>query len=73
MNMIRTEGFLMEGTTYMEHGQLVQARNPMNIMVESESDLTALAGKVDPGSIAYTAGYGSAWQLDASGAWQTIG
>ena len=73
MNMIRMEGFLKEGTTYMEHGLMVQARNPLNIMVESESDLTALAGKVDPGSIAYTAGYGSAWQLDASGAWQTIG
>lgn len=42
-----------------------------DILVTSKADLDNLTG-YKPGSVAYTAGFGNMWQLDASGEWQTI-
>lgn len=53
----RTTNYVFDGTNVLEvMGSVV-------VMVSSESDLTALAGKVGPGSIAYTSGWQAAWQL----------
>lgn len=41
-----------------------------SIMVADESELAEL--NVEPGTVAYTAGFGNMWQLDAEGTWQTI-
>lgn len=41
-----------------------------SIMVSSQSDLSSLI--CEPGTVAYTAGFGNMWQLDAEGTWQTI-
>ena len=54
---------------YMSDGVLYRGREATAVMVESEDDLTALAGLVHPGSIAFTAGFAAAWQLAADGTW----
>lgn len=43
--------------------------NPQRVLVGGEGDLAALAGRVDPGSIAHTAGGGAQWQLSPAGEW----
>ena len=42
-----------------------------DILVTSKADLDNLTG-YHPGSVAYTAGFGNMWQLDANGEWQAI-
>lgn len=51
-------------------GALVTGKEAMAVMVTDEDDLTALAGEVNPGSIAFTAGFKQAWQLKADGTWE---
>ena len=41
------------------------------VMVTAESDLANLPD-YQPGTIAFVAGFGSMWQLDADGAWQEV-
>lgn len=41
-----------------------------SILIGSESDLATLDAV--PGTVAYTAGFGNMWQLDASGGWVAI-
>ena len=41
-----------------------------SVMVSSESDLEEL--NVEPGTVAYTAGFGNMWQMDAEGTWHAI-
>ena len=41
-----------------------------SILVASAEDLESL--KVEPGTVAYTAGFGNMWQLDPEGNWQAI-
>ena len=41
-----------------------------SIMVSSSEELETL--NVEPGTVAYTAGFGNMWQLDAEGNWQAI-
>jgi hypothetical protein len=53
----RTTNYVFDGT------DVVEIQGSAVVMVSSESDLTALAGKVGPGSIAYTSGWQAAWQL----------
>lgn len=43
-----------------------------NILVESADDLENLPGDIPPGSIAYTAGFGSMWQKGIDGTWEVI-
>ena len=57
---------------YLKGGVLIHGGTALAVMVGSSSDLSGLAGKVPVGSIAYTAGYGTMWQLDAAGSWQEI-
>ena len=42
------------------------------VMVESSSDLANLPDYA-PGTIAFTAGFGTMWQKDSDGTWQTLG
>lgn len=58
-------------TDYVKDGELFKDSVMGSVMVESENDLTNLT-QYETGSIAYTAGYGSVWQKDASGTWQAI-
>lgn len=41
-----------------------------SIMVSSQSDLSSLI--CEPGTVAYTAGFGNMWQKAADGTWATI-
>ena len=56
---------------YVKNGMVTENVSGLAVMVESSSDLANLKG-YPPSSIAYTAGFGSMWQLDASGVWQSI-
>ena len=51
----------------IKDGRLVRNVPATRILVTSESDLSHL--QCCPGSIAYTAGFQSAWQLAADGRW----
>ena len=42
------------------------------ILVGSESDLALLAGKYEPGAVAYTAGFVNIWQLGIDGNWVEV-
>lgn len=56
------------------NGDLVVMANARCIMVGSESDLDSLEGiELAPGSIAHTAGWTAAWELDVDGeTWVTL-
>lgn len=41
------------------------------VMVRAQTDLANLPD-YQPGTLAFTAGFGSMWQLDASGEWQEV-
>ena len=56
---------------YVQNGEIKKNAVAQSIMVESESDLENLTGYA-AGSIAYTAGFGSMWQLDADGEWVEV-
>lgn len=53
-----------------QNGQKITPVPYESIMVSSKSDLSGLI--CAPGTVAYTAGFGNMWQLDAEGTWQTI-
>lgn len=53
-------------TDYVKNGVIYENNVTQSVMVESSSDLADLSG-YSVGSIAYTAGFGSMWQLDADG------
>ena len=53
---------------YVKDGVLYKGNVAESVMVESSEDLSSLTG-LTPGSIAYTAGFESIWQLDASNTW----
>lgn len=57
----RTTGFV-----YAD-GKIIDAPGSVTVMVSGAGDLTALAAKVGPGAIAYTAGWQAAWQLGIDG------
>ena len=56
---------------FVKDGKLYKGNVADSVMIESESDLPGLID-LCPGSIAYTAGFQSMWQLDASGTWVPI-
>ncbi len=75
--MIKHSG-IMAGTTIKgmydyvgADGALHLNNESRDVMVTSESDLAQLDGYL-PGAVAYTAGFGSMWQLDASGSWVSM-
>lgn len=56
----------------VSNGELVK-HYPQSIMVANQTELNALdTTGIEPGTLAYTAGYANMWQLDSDGAWQTI-
>ena len=55
--------------SYVKDGELCVGGKASVVMVNSESELTDIAGAVNPGSIAFTCGFVSAWQLNAAGEW----
>ena len=73
----RNEDLLMDVVTsagasdYVKDGEVHLNVSGLAVMVESSSDLTELTD-YPPSTIAYTAGFGNMWQLDASGTWQSI-
>ena len=56
---------------YIKDGEKHINVSGLSVMVESSSDLANLTG-YPPTTIAYTAGFGNMWQLDADGTWQSI-
>lgn len=52
-------------------GNLVKNDDAKLVMIRTSADL-ALLTDYRPGTIAHTAGFGSMWQLDASGNWQSM-
>lgn len=75
--MIKHSG-IMAGTTIKGMYDYVDAAGELHlnnesraVMVTAESDLAQLDGYL-PGAVAYTAGFGSMWQLDASGSWVSM-
>lgn len=70
----RNGRFMIQGideTDFVKDGELYKHQAVSIIMVESSSDLTLLTDYA-PGSLAYTAGFGSVWQMDADGEWVAI-
>lgn len=58
-------------TDYVKSGTLYTGSPMSLVMVESQSQLSTLEG-YGPGTIAYTAGFGSMWQMDADGTWTEV-
>ena len=57
---------------YVQNGTLVLGADARSVLIGSAADLTQLTD-LTPGSIAYTAGFESMWQLGANGEWTEIG
>lgn len=57
---------------YMQDGVLMKGREASLVMIEDSDQLESLAGELNPGSVAFLAGMGTIWQLDATGEWQSV-
>ena len=57
----RVTSYVFDGT------KVVEVSGSITVMISDDDDLTALASKVKPGTIAYLAGWTQAWQLDTDG------
>lgn len=57
------------GSYVYQNGAIHVLHPKIEIMVSSESDLSALTEQLAPGSIAYTAGNVNRWQLGLDGTW----
>lgn len=60
------------GNAYVKDGELYQGNTAQAILVKDENELSEVQKHVAPGSIAYTAGCASMWQLSAAGSWEPI-
>ena len=58
-------------TDYLLNGTIYQNAPIKCVMVSAQADLASLEG-YEPGTIAYTAGFGSMWQLGLDGTWTAI-
>lgn len=56
---------------YVKNGELYENAPITAVMIESSSDLDSLEG-LQPGSVAYVAGFTSMWQLGADGEWAVV-
>ena len=56
---------------YIKNGTIYKNNPGQAVMVSGSGDLTALAD-YPPGTIAYTAGFASMWQLSATGTWVEV-
>lgn len=57
---------------YVKEGTLYRGANAPVVQVTAESDLAELPDVYSVGTIAYTAGWKSAWQMDANGDWVSM-
>ena len=57
---------------YVKDNTVYAARRQVTVMVTCQGDLANLEGYL-PGTIAYTAGFGSMWQLAANNTWVAVG
>ena len=63
-----------ETISYINNDGDIVCNSPIEpVMVRNSADLDLLAGMVLPGTVAFTAGGGSRWQLAADGTWATWG
>lgn len=54
-------------------GNLVVMANARCILIGSSADLTSITDiGLAPGSVAHTAGWAAAWELDVDGQWVTL-
>lgn len=58
-------------TDYILDGKIYKNAPVKSVIVTSESDLADLIG-YEVGTIAYTAGFASMWQLSAGGQWVEV-
>lgn len=56
---------------YVKDEKLYKGSRGASVLVTAQSDLANLSGYA-PGTVAYTAGFGSMWQLDADDNWVEI-
>lgn len=56
----------------VQNGVLLEETPCAKVMVKNESERDALPASYPPGTIAFIAGGGAAWQKDGDGAWQAI-
>lgn len=59
-------------TDFLMGGKIYKNSTAHSVLVTAKSDLSSLTAKYEPGTIAYTAGFGNMWQLDAAGTWNAI-
>ena len=57
-----------KGTYIFKDGSLQKVNPAIEVMVDSAADLNSLLD-LAPGSIAYTAGHGSVWEMGLDGQW----
>lgn len=57
---------------YIKSGKLYKNSTVHSVLVASQSDLAGLTDRYEAGTIAYTAGFGSMWQLSAEGTWEEV-
>lgn len=57
---------------YVKDGTLYRGANAPVVQVNAESELSELSTIYSVGTIAYTAGWKNAWQLDSSGSWVSM-
>lgn len=55
-------------TMYVKDGKL-HSMSPVMVLVSGIGELGEAKKRMHPGSIAYTSGFDSMWQLDANGNW----
>ena len=56
---------------YVKNGEVYKNNPAKSVMVSGQADLASLTG-YGPGTMAYTAGYKSMWQLSVSGEWVAV-
>lgn len=60
-DLSRVCNFVFDGTNVLD------VSGSITVMVSGQAQLSALASKVKPGSIAYVSGWSKAWQLGPDG------
>jgi len=57
----KTKAYVFDGT------KIKEVSGSITVMIDDDDDLTALAAKCGPGTIAYLVGWTAAWQLGSDG------
>ena len=65
----RQKTFATGGNDVVQDGTLMRDVPAPSVLVSAESDLAELPECYPAGTVAYTAGFGGMWQLNAAGEW----